>query len=100
MRDSSKQKIAGACYKEIFGNDPPESYYSGGSTVTAYILRDIAERFELPTNEDKVNTAKEICKHLKVSWHPSFCSEDEPSGGGGTLTKEFYEDLHKHLKKL
>jgi len=65
--------------------------------VCRNVVFDIARHFELETSGGKVTTAKKVARNLEIPWSNSFSSENTWSGGGGTLTKKFYQVLYDSL---
>jgi len=93
----TKQQIAQECYKRVFKRYYPSSGFSTGSTVTKEILDAIAYNYGVSTSRGKVETARGLSRHFQFPWSSSYCSENTISGGGGTVTKAFYEELYKYL---
>ena len=98
MSNSRKQELARQCYQEVFNTDPPESYLSKGGTVSKELISDIATQKGITnTDLDKVSLAKRVSDHLNMPWNLNYDSESSTSGGGGTLTASYYEDLLDYL---
>jgi hypothetical protein len=97
MSKNYKQQIAAKCYRKVFNHDPPPLFFSTGGTVSKELLDNIAQNFNIPKNVDKVELAKRIASQLGFPWRSGYSAENSPSGGGGTLTATFYEELHSNL---
>ncbi len=85
-----KQELAAIVYQRITHRTLPRHYLSSGSTVGLLVLRDILGRLEVRLDGDKVELGKRLAATLGVVWCDAFSSEGTPSGGGGTLTREFW----------
>lgn len=46
---------------------------------------------------DKQDIVKQICTTLGIPYSSSFISKDVPSGGGSTVTREFYAAVYEQL---
>ena len=94
----TKQEIAQECHKKAYGyyyQNPNE--ISEGGTVTKEILDLIARKYNISTDGGKGETARRLSEHFNFAWIQSYHSENTASGGDGTVTKEFYEELYNHL---
>lgn len=86
-----------AASRTVKNPDTDEGFTSRGSTVTKKGLEAIANNLGISVGFSKVNLAKRIAKELGFPWKAQYSSEGALSGGGSTVTKDFYVEVLERL---
>jgi len=94
----TKQQVAARCYQHYAGEEPPREWFSRGGTVATPLFDGLLGALGERLVGGKYDKARRLATRLSVPWESWFCSEDTPSGGGGTITKAFCEAVWRRIQ--